>query len=90
MDKKIEQKDSYRAITEEDAAAIAAHTVDRFVERLSDKATVSQITDAWAGQIDLALGRGLRRLAFWVFTGVVLLGSWKLDLLGKAVSAFKP
>ncbi len=65
------------ALTDEDVDRI----VDRFVCRISDKRTVEQITDAWSGVVDRALGRGLRRLAMWVLMAVLLWGGIKFELI---------
>jgi hypothetical protein len=72
-----------RAITNADVEAV----VDCFVKRISDRRTAEQITDAWSGVIDRAIGRGVRKLAAAVFLALVLIGTVKLGLIDKAASA---
>ena len=72
-----------RAISNADVEAV----VDCFVKRISDRRTAEQITDAWSGVIDRAIGRGVRKLAATVFLALVLLGAVKFGLIEKALTA---
>lgn len=66
---------------------MAQHITDKLIERATDPKVVQQITDAWGGYIDRALGRGLRRVGLYVVVGLLGVGAVKLDLLAKF---FKP
>lgn len=79
-----------RLLTDADAEAIANHMTDKLVERLSDRATVEQITDAWGGYVDRSLGRGLRRIGGWVVLSLIAIGAVKLDLLSRLAGSIKP
>jgi len=70
-----------RTITEADAEAIAEHMTAKLIERLSDKETVEQITDAWSGYVDRHIGRGLRRLGLYVVVAAIGVAALKLDVL---------
>lgn len=82
--------DTARHLTDADAEAIASHMTDKLVERLSDRATVEQITNAWGGYVDRSLGRGLRRIGGWVVLTLLAIGALKLDLLARMASSLKP
>lgn len=68
-----------RALTGADVEAI----VDVFVKRISEQRTVEQITMAWSGAIDRAIGRGVRRVAYALLFSVLMVGAVKFDLLSK-------
>jgi len=74
-----------RALTPADVEAVA----DAFVRRLSDRRTVEQITDAWSGVFDRAIGKGVRRLAYAVLFAVLIFGAVKFDVLGLGAAAIK-
>jgi hypothetical protein len=73
------ENDPARALTEADVEAI----VDVFVKRISEPRTVEQITSAWSGAIDRAIGRGVRRVAYAVLFSVLMVGAVKFDLVTK-------
>lgn len=79
-----------RTLTDADAEAIAEHMTDKLIERLSDRATVEQITEAWGGYVDRSLGRGLRRIGSWVLLTLLLVGALKFDLLSRLAGSLKP
>lgn len=72
-----------RTLTDGDAEAIANHMTDKLIARMSDPSTVEQISDAWGGHIDRALGKGLRRLGLYVVIAVLSIAAVKLELLGR-------
>lgn len=79
-----------RAITDDDAEAIADRMTERFIARLSDPKTVEDISTAWGAHIDRILGRGLRRLGAWVLMVLIGIAALKFDLLAKFASTLKP
>lgn len=79
-----------RAITDDDAQAIADHMTDKLIDRLSDPKTVDQISGAWGDHIDRVLGRGLRRLGAWVLMVLIGIAALKFDLLAKFAATLKP
>jgi len=72
-----------RTLTDADAEAVADHMTNKLIARLSDAKTVEQISEAWGGHIDRALGKGLRRVGLYVFIALFSLGAVKFDLLAK-------
>lgn len=79
-----------RALTDDDAEAIADRMSDKLIARLSDPKTVDEISTAWGAHIDRILGRGLRRLGAWVLMVLIGIAALKFDLLAKAFIALKP
>jgi hypothetical protein len=78
--------DQPRALTTADVEAV----VDCFIDRISDRRTVEQVTTAWSGVIDRAIGRGVRKLVFAVVLTVVLIGAVKFGFVEKAITAAIP
>ena len=74
-----------RALTPADVEAVA----DAFVRRLSDRRTVEQVTAAWSGVFDRAIGRGVRRIAYAVLFALLVFGAVKFDILGTGAAAVK-
>lgn len=68
-----------RVLTDADVDAV----VDHLVNRLSDRRTVEQITLAWSGVVDRAIGRGIRRLVLSLAFALVLVGAYKFGLFEK-------
>lgn len=73
----------HRALTDEDAQAIAEHISDKLIERLSDERTAQHVIGVWSGHLDQQIGKGVRRLLFYV--GIALLGiaAVKFELFAK-------
>lgn len=61
------------------AEHVAQTVVARVLDVVQDKATAAKIMDVWGGEIDKTLGRGLRRLLFYV---VILVGGVAAAKLG--------
>ncbi len=74
-----------RVLTAADVEAVA----DALIARISDRKTVENITAAWSGVIDRAIGRGVRRIAYAFLFAVLMLGAVKFDLLGAGAAAIK-
>lgn len=72
------------------AEHIAQSVVARILEAAKNKETASGIMEVWGGEIDRTLGRGLRRLGFYVVVALMGIASAKLGLLDKVWSLFRP
>ena len=70
-----------RRVTEKDAAIIAAHLVDRLIERLSDEQTVQAIASVWAKQLDQHIGRTVRRGVWLLLVSIAVVVAVKSDAI---------
>lgn len=65
------------------ADATAQTVVDRLLSAVKDPKTAEEVLGVWSGEIDRTIGRGLRRLGFYVLLAVIGIASAKLGLLDK-------
>lgn len=65
------------------AEYVAQTVIARLLDAVQDPDTVNRIMGVWGGEIDRTIGRGLRRLGFYVLIGLVGIASVKLGLLDK-------
>lgn len=72
-----------RALTEKDAEAIAQHVSSKLIESLSDEAVAQRVIVVWSRHLDQQIGKGVRRLLFYL--GLALLGvaAFKLEIMSK-------
>lgn len=69
-----------RNISDSDAEAIASHTVDMLVRKMSDEETVHKIASVWSGQLDQHIGKTVRRGLYIIFGAIAVAISLKFDL----------
>jgi len=65
---------------EQDAIAQrqAQLVVEHFIKALSDESVVNKVASVWSGELDKVIGRGIRRVAWWVVTLILAVGAMKL------------
>jgi lactate dehydrogenase-like 2-hydroxyacid dehydrogenase len=63
------------------AEHIAQTVIARAIDALKDKELAAKVMDVWGGEIDRTIGRGLRRLGFYVVIALIGIASAKLGLL---------
>ncbi len=64
----------------------AEQVADALIAKLSDEKTAEKIMNVWGGRIDMQLGRGLRRMALYIFVLVMGYGALKLGLIERLLS----
>jgi F0F1-type ATP synthase delta subunit len=72
------------------ARKIAVYTVEELIISVQNEVIVGKIVDVWASKIDRTIGRGLRRLGFYLLITFVVIGLLKLGLVEKFISFLKP
>jgi hypothetical protein len=77
--------DEPRALTKADAKLIA----DAIVETLAQKETAERVIGTWSTYLDAAIGRGIRRIAFWIVIGLLSIAAVKFDLWQVIAKSFK-
>lgn len=65
--------------------AIAQRQAAVLIDYLTDPDTVERITTAWSGSLDKMIGRGVRRLIFYVLGAAFLVAVIKFDILSGAL-----
>jgi hypothetical protein len=63
------------------AEVIAQTVVSRIIEASQDKDMARKVMDIWGGEIDRTIGRGLRRLGFYVFIALIGIASAKIGVM---------
>lgn len=72
------------------ASVIANLVVDRLVLSLQDETIVDKVIDVWGAKLDRTIGRGLRRLGFYILITIIIISTVKLGLFEKFLSFLKP
>lgn len=68
------------ALSTEESKELAKHIVDHLIIKLSDEETVKSISNVWGKYLDQWIGRGFRRLLFYVLVVAVVMGAVKLQV----------
>lgn len=71
------------------AELVAQTVVARLLTALQSEDVAAGVLDTWGSQIDRMVGRGLRRLGFYVVVALIGIASVKLGLGAKLVDLLK-
>lgn len=72
------------------AENIAQVVMSRILDAVQNDEVAEKVIEVWGGKIDRTIGRGLRRLGFYVVIGLIAIGAMKLGLLDKIAVLLKP
>lgn len=89
-DKDSDMSEADRRMANHIAELAAQTTVARMMELAKDKKFAADVMETWGGEVDRTIGRGLRRLGFYVLMLIVAAASAKLGLMDKIIGVFKP
>lgn len=67
------------------AEAIAKEVMGQVLKALKSEGIVESVLTNWTGSVDKMVGRAFRRLAGFLLTGLVLIGSYKLGLIERVI-----
>lgn len=65
------------------AEFVAQAVMDRILQAIQSEEVADKVLDVWGDKIDRTIGRGLRRLGFYVLIAFIGIASMKLGLLDK-------
>lgn len=71
------------------AEHIAQTVVARLMDAVQSEETADRVLSVWGGKLDRTIGRGLRRLGFYVLVIVIGIASIKIGLWEKVAGFFK-
>ncbi len=73
-------------LSEEETKQIAAQMAKMLIEALTNEEVMARITAVWWNQVDIRLGKGLRR--FTLYIGLILIAtmSIKFDVLSRLMN----
>ena len=86
--KQLSEQD--KRIADHIAELTAQLVLDRLLTAVQSDDIASRVIDTWGGKIDRTIGRGLRRLGFYVLIGLIGIGAFKLGLTEKFLNFLKP
>ena len=72
------------------AEHIANTVMARILDAVQSEELADRVIDTWGAKIDRTIGRGLRRLGFYVLIGLVGIGALKFGLTEKLWSLLRP
>ena len=72
------------------AEAVGHVVVARVLDLVQNEEVAEKVMNVWGASMDRMIGRGMRRLAFYVLLGVFALGAAKLGLWEKFFGLLKP
>jgi hypothetical protein len=72
------------------AEYVAQAVVARILSAVQDDEVAGRVMDVWGGKLDRTIGRGLRRLGFYVVCLAIAAGAVKFGLIDKFWGLFKP
>lgn len=67
-------------LTQEESKALAHNIVEALVVKLSDERVVEALAAVWGNQLDQWIGRGIRRMAFYVLIAALMAGVVKFHV----------
>lgn len=69
---------------------IAAAVVARILDAVQNEEVAEKVMTVWGGKVDQTIGRGLRRLGFYVVVLAVGIAALRLNVLDRIWEFFKP